>query len=211
MDIKCFPLSSNCYVVSDDDKNTVVFDIGERGEEIYAYLADNGFNVTSVILTHAHFDHIMGLCDFMQSAKRDGKDVCVYIHSLDAKAMKSAEENLSVFATGKEFRYDGELTLVGDGEQIKVGNMTFDVIFCPGHTRGSACYVSRKEKTVFSGDVLFEGSVGRCDFPGGSAEMMKESLSKLMTLPDSYRVYPGHGNSTTIGDERKFNPFVASI
>lgn len=211
MDTKCFPLSSNCYIVSDEDKNTVVFDIGERGEEIYSYLCREGFHVLAVILTHAHFDHIMGLCDFMQSAKQDGKDIRVYIHSLDAKALKNADENLSLPFTGKAFRYDEDVVPVCEGEKITVGKMTFDVLSCPGHTKGSACYVCHGEKTVFSGDVLFEGSVGRCDFPGGSAEEMKKSLSKLMTLPDSYRVYPGHGNSTTVGDERNFNPFIASI
>lgn len=211
MNIKCLPLSSNCYIVSDSNGKTVVFDVCERGKEIYEYIKERGLCVVCVIITHAHFDHIYGLTEFVNAAENDGKDIPVYIHTADAPAMRSREKNLSSPLFGVPYEYTGILNEVSDGDEIKVGNMTFSVMSTPGHTVGSACYINNSEKVIFSGDVLFEGSIGRTDFPGGDMGKMKESLSKLMELDDSYRVYSGHGESTTIGDERNWNPYIASL
>ncbi len=211
MNIRCFPLSCNCYIVSDDKGNTVVFDPCERGEEIYAYLKEQSLNLSAVIITHAHFDHIYGLTDLVKCASYDGKDVPVYIHTGDAPAMRSRERNLSAPLFKTPYEYTGILSEVSNGDKVTVGDMTFRVLSTPGHTEGSACYINDEEKMVFAGDVLFEGSIGRTDFPGGDMKKMRESLSKLMELDDSYRVYSGHGASTTIGDERNFNPYIAQL
>jgi len=211
MNIRCFPLACNCYVVSDSRNNTVIFDPCERGEEIYEYLKREGLVLGAVIITHAHFDHIYGLSDLVRAAEDDGKKVPVYIHSADAPAMRSEQKNFSSPLFGTPYKYTGILDELSDGDTVNAGEMEFRVLSTPGHTVGSACYVNDKEKVVFAGDVLFEGSIGRTDFPGGDMEKMKESLTRLMDLSDSYRVYPGHGSSTTIGDERNFNPYIAQL
>ncbi len=211
MNVRCFPLSSNCYIVSDNDNNTVIFDICERGGEIYAYLKEQGLNLSAVIITHAHFDHIYGLSELVNAASDDGKDIPVYIHKDDAPAMRNEKLNLSAPLFGVPYRYTGTLCELSDGDEVTAGSITLRVLSCPGHTPGSACYVNDDEKIIFAGDVLFEGSIGRTDFPGGDMGKMRKSLTKLMELDDSYRVYSGHGGSTTIGDERNFNPYIAQL
>ena len=211
MNIKTLPLSSNCYIVSDDDGKTAVFDVCERGKEIYGYVKELGLDVVCVIITHGHFDHIYGLGDFVKSAEDDGKEIPVYVHSGDVPMMRSREKNLSAPLFRTPYEYTGILNEVSDGDVINVGKMNFRVLHTPGHTDGCACYIEDNEKTMFSGDVLFEGSIGRTDFPGGDMGTMKKSLIKLMEFEDCFRVYPGHGSSTTIGDERNFNPFVAQL
>jgi len=211
MNIKCLPLSCNCYIVSDESGNTILFDPCERGEELYVYVKEQGLCLSAVIITHAHFDHIYGLTDLLEFAEKDGKSIPVYVHKGDAPAMRSREKNLSSPLFRTPYEYTGKLLELSDGDAVNVGDMTFRVMSAPGHTDGSACYINDEEKIIFAGDVLFEGSIGRTDFPGGDMGKMRKSLSKLMELDDSYRVYSGHGGSTTIGDERNFNPFIAGI
>lgn len=211
MNIKCFPMSCNCYVVSDDNGKTAVFDPGERGEEIYAYIKNEGLELCAVFITHAHFDHIYGLSELVEYAKSDGKGIPVYVHAADAFAISNSEANLSAPLFGMPYKYTGTLNAAFDGQEISVGGMKFLVISTPGHTEGSACYICHSEKCVFAGDVLFEGSIGRTDFPGGDMGKMRKSLERLMDLYDPYVVYSGHGNSTTIGDERNYNPYIAGL
>ena len=211
MNIKCIALSCNCYIVSDENANAVIFDPCEKGAELYSYLETQNLKLCGVIITHAHFDHIYGLTSLIDEANDNGVDVPVYIHKDDAPAMASESKNLSGPLFGKPYTYTGILNEVTDGDVVTIGNMNFKVMSCPGHTPGSACYIEQSENTMFSGDVLFEGSIGRTDFPGGSMEVMRESLKRLMELCDDMKVYPGHGYSTTIGDERNFNPYIAQL
>ncbi|MBQ8758200.1 MAG: MBL fold metallo-hydrolase, partial [Clostridia bacterium] len=211
MNIKCFAMSCNCYIVSDENGKAVVFDPGENGAGIYDYIKREGLELCAVMITHAHFDHIYGLRELVECAKSDGKVVPVYVHTADAFAMTDSQANLSGPLFGMPYRYTGTLKGTFDGDQINVGNMSFLVISTPGHTNGCACYICHKEQCVFAGDVLFEGSIGRTDFPGGDMGKMKKSLERLMDLYDPYVVYPGHGSSTTIGDERNYNPYIAGL
>ncbi len=108
--------------------------------------------------------------------------------------------------------YDGALKFIGEEDTIKLGNEELHILFTPGHSPGSICFYSKEHKFIISGDVLFEGSVGRTDLPGGSFEVLEQSIkTKLFMLPSDVIVHPGHGNSTTIGDEMKTNPFVKMI
>ncbi len=211
MNIRCFPLSCNCYIVSDKDGNTVIFDPCERGEEIYDYTVQQNLKVCAVVITHAHFDHIYGLDGLLAAAKKDGTEIPVYIHKDDAPSMRSREKNLSAPLFRTPYEYTGILDELSDGDAFDVGEMTFSVMSCPGHTPGSALYICHDEKTAFAGDVIFEGSIGRTDFPGGNVGRMRESLRKIMELDDSYKLYPGHGESTTVGDERNWNPYIAQL
>ena len=211
MNIKTLPLSSNCYIVSDEDGKTVVFDPCERGEELYAYVKELNLELCAVIITHAHFDHIYGLSDFMKCVENDGNKIPVYIHSADAAAMSDSEKNLSKPLFGTPYTYTGTLRCVFDGDTVNVGKMSFLVISTPGHTEGSACYICHKDRTVFTGDVLFDGSIGRTDFPGGDINKMRASLKRILSIMGDYAVYPGHGGTTTLGQERNFNPFVAQL
>lgn len=211
MNIRCFPLSCNCYIVSDDDSNAVIFDPCEHGRELYSYLETQELKLCAVIITHAHFDHIYGLTDLIDEAEECGVSVPVYIHANDADAMASETKNLSAPLFHTPYKYTGILEKLMDGDVVNVGGLSFKVLSCPGHTPGSACYYEEKENTLFAGDVLFEGSIGRTDFPEGNMSQMRSSLEKLMTLPDDCKVYSGHGGSTTIGNERAFNPYIAQL
>jgi glyoxylase-like metal-dependent hydrolase (beta-lactamase superfamily II) len=205
-------LVTNCYLIADEHtKNAVLFDAPADGRKIIDYLNKNELKLKLILLTHAHFDHIYGLDDLVKSAKDDGKDIPVYIHSCDAAAMYDSEKNLSAPLFRTPYRYTGSLKAVFDGHTITVGSMNFLVIHTPGHTEGSACYICHADNVVFSGDVLFDGSIGRTDFPGGDMGKMKESLKKLMAVNKWYTVYPGHGGTTTIEQEMNFNPYIAGI
>ena len=211
MNIKCFPMSCNCYVVSDDDGNCVVFDPCDRAEAIYEYIKNEKMELCAIIITHAHFDHISALNELVMCANQDEKDIPVYINAHDAAAMYNSEKNLSKPLFGSPYVYTGILKTVLDGFSVNVGKMSFLAISAPGHTEGSTCYVCHGARTVFSGDVLFEGSIGRTDFPGGDMTKMRNSLKRIMSIMGNYTVYPGHGPSTTLNEERNNNPYIAGL
>jgi len=204
MKTKCFCMgicATNCYVVSDDFGKCVVIDPCDLGDKIYSYIKSVGAELCAVLLTHAHYDHIFGLDDLLESARRDGKEnIGVYIHEDDRAAMKDPDANVSGSLFGRPYMFSGETTAVGNGDRLVFGKLAFSVLHTPGHTKGSACYIC--ENIVFSGDTMFCSSCGRTDLPGGSYEDMKSSLEKLYNLPETYSVYPGHGEMTAIGDEK---------
>lgn len=199
----------NCYIVSDDDGNAAVIDPCIRSNEISEMLKQNNLNLCCVILTHAHFDHICGLSQLLSESKYKG--IPVYIGAADAAAVSDENKNLSMPLFHEPYKYTGTLDILNDGDKVKVGKLVFEVLSCPGHTEGCTCFAEMNEHVIFSGDVLFEGSVGRTDFPGGSMEKMIDSLKKLLKFGNNMLVYPGHGESTTIGDEKKFNPYLIHI
>ena len=206
MKIKCFQLGhlwTNCYVLSCGDGNAVIVDPGGPTDEVRSYIAKNSLKLKKIIATHGHADHIMGLGEVRGMAE-DG----VAIHSDDAACIVSAAENLSpMLGNPAEFK-DADSRL-SDGLEMEIGSIKIRVIHTPGHTRGSCCFHARGERgsLLISGDTLFARSVGRTDLPGGDEATLLESLKKLETLADSVPVYPGHGPATTIGDERRLNPF----
>lgn len=197
-------VQTNCYFLQNADTNEViVIDPGDKGKRIYEELTGRGYRIKAVLLTHGHFDHVMGVDDIRKLA-----DVLVYLGEHEDKLIRSADLNVSaMFGTPYTTKAD---KLVKDGEVIELAGMNIKVIHTPGHTCGSVSYYLEKEGILICGDTLFLESVGRTDFPTSSAAELKDSIrEKLFTLPDEVYVYPGHGPTTTIEHEKINNPFVS--
>jgi hydroxyacylglutathione hydrolase len=196
--IEAFPvgmLSTNCYIASSKEtKDSILIDPGmdfsSEAKPIFDHIAGEKLKVNYIVDTHGHDDHIKGNVMFQQKL-----NVSICIHSLDAHFIEGNEES----------KGPGNIMLE-DGDLIKFGNETLKVIHTPGHTPGSICLVG--EKIVFTGDTLFAGGIGRTDFPGGSMNDMRLSLKKLTSLPDNLLVYPGHGGTSMIREEKRMNPFL---
>ncbi|MDR3075782.1 MAG: MBL fold metallo-hydrolase [Synergistaceae bacterium] len=206
MQIQRFQLGhiwTNCYVLSSGNGDAVIIDPGGPAGEVRDYIAKNSLRVTQILLTHGHGDHIMGLGEVRDLAA-DG----VAIHRADSGCLTSASENLSMMM-GHNVEFKPADSFLSDGLDMKIGGMNIHVIFTPGHTKGSCCFYATEEagSLLISGDTLFARSVGRTDLPGGDEAELSASLKKLECLADGVPVYPGHGPSTTIGDERRLNPF----
>lgn len=196
------PMDSNCYIIGcDDTKIGAVVDPGAEGSRILDRLAKLNLNCKYIILTHGHVDHIGALKEVRQATGAE-----VLIHSKDADMLTSPAKNLSMFI-GSMLKFKAAERLLEDGDKIVVGNITLEVIHTPGHTAGGICLKVGNDLIV--GDTLFAGSVGRTDFPGGNHNVMINSIkTKLLGFPDETKVYPGHGSESTIGMEKKTNPFL---
>lgn len=194
---------TNCYFLHEEGKKEVIFvDPADRGDLLYEKLNEAGYVVEGILLTHAHFDHIWGV---EQLVEKSGAKVYAYEGEKDL--CESVELNVSKRVsrpcTVKVDKY------LKDGEEIEIAGLKAKVISTPGHTKGSCCYFFEEDKVLISGDTLFLESVGRTDLPTGSgAEISRSLTEKLLKLEDDVVVYPGHGDETTIGHERKYNPFV---
>jgi len=192
------PLETNCYVFADESAGeAVVIDPGANPAPIKDFIKKNGLKVKYVINTHGHGDHIGANSHFSAD---------VLIHESDAGFLSNPRLNLSL-VFGAHISTPPANRLLKDGDKINVGALTLEVLHTPGHTRGGICL--KYDNIAFTGDTLFFEGVGRTDLPDGSGEQIISSIkNKLMTLPDDCRAYPGHGRETTIGHERKHNPFI---
>lgn len=196
------PLPSNCYIVGDNcSKKGVVIDPGAQPQLIYNKIKQDNLKVELIILTHGHSDHIGAVNELQELTGAE-----VAIHEKDYPLLLSPHENLSKYM-GQEITISSVDFKLKDGQKLKVGELELDIVHTPGHTPGS---ISIKIKnTIFTGDTLFTGSVGRTDFPGGSFQELIASIkNKLLILDDDTEIYPGHGPKSTIGIERKTNPFI---
>lgn len=193
---------ANCYIVfSEETRKGIVIDPGGDVDEIISDLDKNNVEVEYVVLTHGHGDHIGGVKDL-----KDRLNVPVIIHKEDAEMLQTAELNLTnIMSLGKiEIAPD---KTVEDGEKILFGDLEGKIIHTPGHTKGGMCILI--EKSLFCGDTIFKGSVGRSDLYGGDHETLINSIKdKILTLANDIVLYPGHGQSTTVEMERKTNPFL---
>ena len=195
-------LQTNCYVVADEATlDAAVIDPGADSNLILDYIERCHFHVRAILLTHGHFDHCMGL-----------EEVCgatgatVYMSHADL----TTDIGNGMFGN-EDFALDppDDTVFVREGDVIEAGSLTFDVLETPGHTPGGVCYYFREYNALFTGDTLFRASVGRTDFPGGDTATLMESISgRLMTLPDSLEIHPGHGYPSTIGFEKPNNPYL---
>ena len=194
-------MDQNCYLVYRDIKNAVLIDPGIDTEKILKVIKEKGVNVTDILLTHEHYDHVHSVNDL-----RDGKRLITSKEC--SKNIGSSSYNLSL-VSGKGFEIAPADKIVSDGEVFIAGGIEFTAIETPGHTNGSMCFLA--EDNLFSGDTLFLRSVGRWDLPTGNEQTLRESIkNKLYTLPDDTKVFSGHGNDSIIGYEKSFNMFVTA-
>jgi glyoxylase-like metal-dependent hydrolase (beta-lactamase superfamily II) len=197
------PIETNCYFLYDEEtRDCLIFDPGYEAERIIDIVQKKEFNVKAILLTHGHFDHIM-------AAERVRKEIGAEIYAakeeeallLDPSKNVSGMAGVSASLKADEWFYDGQ--------ELEMLGQTMRCILTPGHTKGGMCYYFPKAGMLFSGDTLFQESVGRTDFPTGSSrELIHSVREKLFVLPDAVRVYPGHGLMTTIQNERMFNPYA---
>ncbi len=200
------PIQSNCYIVWDKDTNRgAVVDPGGDLEKIRGAVDAAGCSVEWVLLTHGHFDHVFYAQDVsrLYSAK-------IAIHPADAALMNDTLDIAECFYDLGEYKPAEPDKLLSDGDVIEIGGLQIRVMHTPGHSPGGVCYDCGT--VVFTGDTLFAGSVGRTDFPGGSMQQLVSSIkNKLFVLDDSVIVLPGHGPQSTIGEQKRSNPFVQGV
>ena len=193
--------TNSYFLYRDGAAEVIVFDPADRGGDIFRALQNKGFSVAAILLTHGHFDHIWGAEELRQLSGAK-------IYALDAEKTVCGDAYVNISAQMKRkctIEPDGWLT---DGEEITFADICLKVIATPGHTMGSCCFYSKEAGLLISGDTLFEESVGRTDFPTGSMSKLVRSIKeKLFVLPEETKVYPGHGDMTTIGREKQYNPY----
>jgi len=200
-------LEVNCYIVWDEStREGFIIDPGADASDIEEAARAEGVIVRCVLNTHGHFDHVGA-----DGAVKAAFGAPVAIHPDDAPLMADAHEHGIFFGVDTPQQPAPDI-LLRDAQEMEFGPLRVRVIHTPGHTRGGVCFFMKEEGLLFTGDTLFAGSVGRTDFEGGSMEALMDSISrKLLPLGDKVKVLPGHGPSSTIGEEREINPFLSGI
>jgi glyoxylase-like metal-dependent hydrolase (beta-lactamase superfamily II) len=204
------PVQENTYIIYNEKKQCAIIDPGcyfaSEEKALVDFIEENNLNPVYLLNTHCHLDHIFGN-RFIH--KKFG--LTLHLNKLEKPVLEYGPTSAQQWQLPFD-NYDAELKFIDEGDILKIGDDELHILFTPGHSPGSISFYSKENKFIISGDVLFEGSVGRTDLPGGDFNILEESIKiKLYTLPEDVIVYPGHGDSTTIGDEMKTNPFVKMI
>jgi glyoxylase-like metal-dependent hydrolase (beta-lactamase superfamily II) len=210
MDVRAFtvgPVAENCYIARRDGADrAVMVDPGDEADRILHAVDELGLTVDAILLTHTHFDHVGAVAPV---ARASGAPV--YCPEIEVPVLADIMSFVPWPGFGPYESYEADET-VGGGESLELAGMRFDVIFTPGHSPGHVTYSVADEQALFSGDVLFQGSVGRTDLPGGDWPTLLESIRGLVDgYPEATTVYPGHMGITTLGAERATNPFLAEL
>lgn len=195
-------IATNCYLAANKEtKEAIIIDPGDEAERIDALIRKHEYHPVAILLTHGHFDHVLAAPAL---AERYGIEI--YAHEIEEATLKDPMLNVSgMMGMRESFQ---ATKYVKEGEELSFAGFSFRVILTPGHTPGGVCFYVEEENVLFSGDTIFAGSVGRTDFPKGSMRELADSIQKkLVCLPDHTLVYPGHMGSTTIGEEKLYNPY----
>jgi len=201
------PFQENTYILFDESKDCVIIDPGcytaQERTELISFIENNGLNPLKLLNTHCHIDHVLG-----NSFISDKYKLELEINQLDLPTLIATTvygPTMGIFMD----KSPEPTAFLEEGDVVKFGNTALDVLFTPGHSPGSICFYDKETQTVIAGDVLFQGSIGRTDLPGGNFDTLINSIrQKLFTLDDRVKVYPGHGPPTGIGFEKKHNPFL---
>jgi glyoxylase-like metal-dependent hydrolase (beta-lactamase superfamily II) len=201
------PVQENTYVLYNEQKQAFIIDPGcyftAEEEKLLQFITENELKPVKLINTHCHLDHVFG-----NKWVHKKFDLELHLHPLEEKVLAFAPTSGQMWGLNFE-NYSGPLHFINDGDIINLGNDKFEVILAPGHSPGSICFYCKEQNFLIGGDVLFYESIGRTDLPGGDHETLLKSIrERLFVLPDETIVYSGHGPSTTIGHEKKHNPFL---
>jgi len=198
------PLQTNCYLaICKETMETAVIDPSWNGRGIAQTASERGAIITHILLTHSHFDHVGGLAELKEETNAP-----IYIHPEAVQMLTHAPKAAASFNLTLPAPPPAD-KMLAEGDIIKVGQLKFEVLLTPGHAPGHVCFYVRDENILFDGDVLFQRSIGRTDFPGCDHAMLMRMLrEKVMVLPDETAVLSGHGPTTTIGQEKQWNPFL---
>ncbi len=198
------PVQANNYLVVDEvSKEAILIDCSDYVEEIIDYVKKNNLKVKYILLTHGHFDHVLGI-----NRMNEVLGAKVYVHEGDKEQVVNTRAVMTMFGLPTEGVENPKITAtLSDAGELTLGNQVIKVIETPGHTPGGVCYLIGD--CLFSGDTLFHGTIGRTDLPGGSFQQIKHSVKDILfALDENIKVYPGHGEPTSIGYEKKFNDIV---
>ncbi len=210
LNIKTFvfnPFMQNTFVLYDETKEAVIIDCGclyeNEQNELKQFVANNDLTIKYLLNTHLHLDHQFG-----NAFAATTFGILPIAHKNDEKLIDNITSQAMMFGIPQKVEAQKLGGYIAEGDEISFGNTTLQAIFVPGHSAGSICFYSSKNKVLIAGDVLFAGSIGRTDLPGGNFAQLTEGIrQKLFILPPDTTVYPGHGPTTTIGNEIKSNPF----
>jgi len=210
IDVRSFTVGlvqENCYLVrAAGSDRAVIVDPGDEAEKLLAAADQLGVKIEAILLTHTHFDHVGAVAPVARATAAP-----VWCPELEVPVLADIMSYVPWAGFGPFESYDADHT-VGGGETLELAGLTFDVLFTPGHSPGHVTYALREEAALLSGDVLFQGSVGRVDLPGGDWPTLARSISSLLeAFPDETTVYPGHMGLTTLGRERQTNPFLREL
>jgi len=200
------PIAENCFVVRGEGSGkALVVDPGEEPERILAEIEQTGATVEAILITHCHFDHVGAVAPLALATGAP-----VYVPEIEVPVLADIMSfTMPGFGPYESYQAD---EVVKGGESLELAGLTLDVLFTPGHSPGHVTYAVRDEEALFSGDVLFQGSVGRVDLPGGDGPTLLRSIQSLLDAhPAETAVYPGHMGTTTLGAERATNPFLAEL
>jgi hydroxyacylglutathione hydrolase len=199
------PIQTNCYIISNDQKECLIFDPGEESEKIIDFLKKKELKPIAILLTHAHFDHIGAIDDL-----REAYSIPVYLHRLEKDWLARPNLNGSgKYAMVPDYRMNDADVLLGEEKELQIGSFKMELFHTPGHSPGSVTFSFGNEGFAIVGDTLFCGSIGRTDLIDGSEKKLLQSIREsLLTLPEHMILYPGHGPETTPEREKSSNPFL---
>lgn len=201
------PIQENTYVLYNEKNECLIIDPGcyfpEEKQQLQSFIDKNGLTPKRLLNTHCHLDHVFGN-KFIAETYR----LTLHLHQKEEAVLQFAPASGLMYNMPFD-NYQGDFNFLKEGDKVLLGEDELEVIFAPGHSPGSICFYCKQQKFIIGGDVLFNGSIGRTDLPGGDYDTLINSIKqKLFALPDDVVVYSGHGPTTTIGNEKKYNPFV---